>query len=193
MIKGERGFILLEFLVAVLLFVVTASMLWLGITQGLKAGKRVEASFRTYDPLRMVFLRMEHDLRNTVTLEDYPFQGGKDEIMFPTHSKELLLIRYFVKDSSLIRSEQAITTHLKDEKTRERVLIKDLKGIEFKFPYEDKNESRGFEPFWVKEPYRGIPRSVQLKLSTPQLTLEKVISIPQGKFGYLLDEKIYSK
>jgi len=189
---NQRGFILLEFLVATLLFSLAGSGLYTGFIQGIKAHQKIQGSFQTYDPFRILFLRTEEDLRNAVTLKDHPFKGKKDEIEFPAllgeedkgkREEKLALIRYFTKDNRLIRAEQELTPSLVKPKPKERVLLKNLKSLEFQFPYQDEEEKRTFESFWLGEPYYGIPRGVRVSVATEKASLIKTVSIPQGKIG----------
>jgi type II secretory pathway component PulJ len=194
------GFILIEMLVAASLFALVATGLSTGFVQGVKAHQRIEESFKAYDPLRLLFLRLDRDLRNAIILEDYPFKGKKDEIEFPAllteekdlpagkAGKRLHLIRYFVKDHALIRSEEELTLKLTKPKPQEKTLVKGLGSFELQFPYLDDEEALVFHPFWLDEPYYGIPRAVTVKLEREKETLEKLISIPQGRTGRIPHE-----
>lgn len=193
--KSQKGFILIEFLVATVLFSLAGSGLYTGFLQGIKAHQRIQESFKTYDPFRILFLRLEEDLRNTVTLRDYPFQGKAQEIQFPALLKEedkkgkketkLVLIRYFLREDSLLRAEEELPPKLVKEKTKERIILNHLKSLEFQFPYEDPEEKSTFQSFWLLEPYYGIPRGVRVKLQTRKAALTKTVSLPQGKIGHL--------
>lgn len=183
----KNGFILIEFLTAAFLFSLTASGIYASLTQAVRAERRIQDSVRSYDPFRLLFLHLDQDLRNTVELRDYPFQGKEDEIRFPIFRREgeLLLIRYFLKNHSLIRSEERIVRGLKKENPREKTLVRSLKFLRFQFPYRDQEENRFFEPFWMDEPYYGIPRAVELKAEKEGVIFNKLVSLPQGKFGFL--------
>lgn len=193
--KTRKGFILIEVLVATLLFSLAGSGLYTGFLQGIKAHQRIQESFQTYDPFRILFLRLEEDLRNTVTLKDYPFKGKSGEIQFPALLKEEklkernetkpLLIRYSLKDHHLIRTQEEIASRLAKEKPKERILLKNLRSLEFRFSYEDPQEKRTFESFWLEEPYQGIPRGVRIRVERDKASLAKLVSIPQGRVGHL--------
>lgn len=196
---AKRGYVLIELLVAVILFAVAGSMLSMSFIQGLKTNKRIHEEFKSHDPLRVTFIQLERDLRNAVSLLDYPFHGKKDEIKFPgllpEESKEgkvttsLYLIHYYLKNKKLMRSQEKLTAKLVSEERKEKILIKELSSFEFQFPYQDDDSKEVFEPFWLDEPYFGVPRSTKIKITTPELQLEKLISIPQGKAGHLVHEK----
>lgn len=182
--SAQRGFILVEFLVATVLFSIAGSGLYTGFMTGLRAHQRIRQSFAAYDPLRILFLRLEGDLRNAVVLKEYPFKGKAREIQFPAalHHK-LLLIQYSVKDHSLIRTEEELTAKLSKDKPKEKTLMEGTASLEFRFPYEDEEEKRTFESFWLEEPYYGIPRAVELGIEKDKRVFTKLISIPQGRIG----------
>ena len=182
----NRGFIIIEFLVASVLFSLAGSGLYLTFVQGVRAKTRIEESFRTYDPFRVTFLILEKDLRNSVVLKDYPFRGKEEEIQFPARFKnDLFLIRYSRKGHSLIRSEETLGPKLAKAKPEERVLIQNLRAFKFYFPHHNEEENSFFESVWLEEPYYGIPRAVKIEIGTEEIGLEKMVSIPQGKWGYL--------
>jgi len=187
----KKGFILVELLAAAVIFGLASAGIYSAFEQGLKAEKRIRQSFADYDPARIFFLRLERDLRNTAKLRDYPFRGKNAEIAFPVFSRgKFFLIRYVLKKDELIRYEEEITQKLKKGPSGERALLRNLKSFEFKFPFEDADLNRSLEPFWLDEPYMGIPRGVKVEISLNQpgllggLSFIKTVSIPQGKFGH---------
>ncbi len=195
----QKGFVLIEFLVAVILFALAGSMLSLSFIQGLKTNQRIHEGFKSYDPLRLTFISLERDLRNSVPLVDHPFVGKKDELKFPSllpeESKEgkktasLYLIHYSVKEKALLRSQVKLSSRLTDEKAKEKILIKEFNSLEFHYPYQDEESNEVSQSFWLDEPYFGIPRSIKLKIATASVELEKMVSVPQGRIGHLVHEK----
>lgn len=195
----QKGFVLIELLVAMILFALAGSMLSFSFIQGLKTNQRIHEGFKSHDPLRLTFIQLERDLRNSVSLVDHPFTGKKGELKFPSllpeESKEgkkvtqLYLVHYFLKESRLIRSQAKLSSKLTNEEVKEKILIKELKSLEFEYPYQDEESNEVSESFWLDEPYFGIPRSVKLKILSREVNLEKIVSIPQGKMGHLVHEK----
>ena len=185
----NSGFLLVELLVATLLFSLAGSGIYTGFLEGIRAEKKVKESFKTYDPLRLLFLRLDEDLRNTAELTDYPFEGKAEEIRFPAllDRQSLFLVRYFVKDRTLIRSEEELNPKLSRERRKEKVLLKDFESLRFEFPYLEE-ESLVFESFWLSRPYYGIPRSVKVILKRGGETLEKFVSLPAGRMGHLRED-----
>jgi hypothetical protein len=196
MIPKVRGFILVEFLLAALLFLIVSAGLYAGLIQGLKTKKKINESFREYDPIRIFFAKIEKDLRNSTNLKEYPFKGKANEIQFPVWSPNapqeqspILLVRYFVKENSVIRGERVLDASLSNPKERQHIALKNMKSIHFFFPYEDGDGNRKNEDFWLEDPYMGIPRVLKievLKDSVDKTALfEKNVSIPQGRMGHI--------
>ena len=191
----RKGFVLIELLIAAMLLSLVSTGLLAGFIQGLKAQKRIQEGYRDSDPLHLFFLQADKDLRNGVPLNEYPFTAKNGDISFPaleTQAKEkkLLLIRYFVEGDMLKRSEEELTAKLTKEKPKEKVLLKNLKSFNFKFPYLDPKENVSYEPFWLTEPYFGIPRAVKMEVllhgsGASPLSYTKLVSIPQGAFGHI--------
>ncbi len=180
---------------ATVLFSLAGSGLYTGFMQGIKANQRIKESFKTYDPFRILFFHLDQDLRNSVFLRDYPFQGKKEEIGFPVFfDKKVLLVHYFLKNHSLMRVEKELTPSPFSLSPRGgegggegkgKILLANLQALEFQFPYKDEEKNLTFETFWLDEPYYGIPRSVRLNIQRGELALQKLVSIPQGRTGYL--------
>ena len=187
-----KGFVLVELLVATLLFSIAGSGIYAGFLQAAKAESRIQSSFRDYDPARVLFMRLQKDLRNTLVLKDFPFQGKQNEIQFPVAFseegfKQLYLIRYFVKNRSLIRSIQKLDKDFRREKAFQKTYLKNFDFLRFQFPYLDEEERLNFKSFWTDEPYFGIPRAVELEFKTKSnQEFLKRVSIPQGKVGRLV-------
>lgn len=195
----EQGWVLLELLTATILFSLAGTGLTTGFLQGIKAHQRIGESFKTYDPLRLFFFELDRDLRNSVSLKEFPFQGKKEAIEFPTlrieetkedkRERKLLLVRYFLKEDSLLRTQTELTQKLEKEKPKEKILMKNLRSFSFEFPYEDPEENLLSEPFWPEEPYFGIPRGVKVSFTLKKgLSFEKRVSLPQGRVGRIREK-----
>lgn len=189
---NSRGFLLLEMLTAIILVSLAGAGLAAGFVQILKGHQRIETSFRNYDEFRILSLRLEKDARNAVSLAGYPFRGKEEEIFFPVLESEagipkLILVGYFVKGHSLIRSTRELTPKLEKPQAFERVVAGNISTLEFQFPYLGKENEIAYEPFWPEEPSYGIPRALRLNFAQGEARpgFSKLISIPQGKWGHL--------
>ena len=201
--KGEKmnfkGYVLIEVLVASALLALAGAGLYSGFSQGIRAERMIRNADAVYDPVRMFWMRLEKDLRNSVALRGEKYTGKKDEMNFPVLVAEiekdkkvfsLRRLRYFLKNGALVRSEQKISNRLVPDLPVERVVLKNIASFEFNYAYLDEEEKLDFEPFWKETPYFGIPKAVQIKTrltSSPQEFL-KLVSIPQGKWGHITQE-----
>jgi hypothetical protein len=192
----QKGYVLVEVLVAGVLFSMAGSALCAGLIQGVKAEQIIRKSWKTYDPLRVLWIRLEKDLRSSIVLRSYPFKGSQDELSFPVLKIEtdsfggkiyrLSEIRYFIKDGILIRSEQPLSTKLVKEEPKENIVLREAKTAKFLYSYLDAEEKIEFKNFWLEAPYYGIPRAVKIETETSDsgVLITKLIALPQGKWGH---------
>lgn len=193
---NQKGYLLMEMLVASVLISMAGSGLYVGYLQGVKADRQVSESSKAFDPLRSSWMRMEHDLRNAAVLREHPFVGKKDEMAFPVLMTEmsrdekkifkLFLIRYQLVNGSLVRSEQELSASLAQPEIKKRILLKEVKELSFSYSFLDDKEKIVYENFWLEKPYFGIPRAVKVRVQTGNLPdVSKLIAIPQGRWGHL--------
>ncbi len=199
LMRCHPGYILIELLVAVMLFSVAATGLYTSSYQGLRTDKKIRESFQRYDPLRTAFMQLDHDLRRSIALPGLPFKGSRDAIEFPAAVEEknnrqdeetrMYLIRYFKKGDALFRSQQAIGDP--DTKPEERAVLAPLTGVEFFFAYQSSEEKAEFRNFWLEEPYEGLPRYVKIHVEREvfgeKTSLDKWVSIPHGQWGHFYE------
>ena len=192
----QKGYVLIEMLVATVLLSMAGSALCAGLIQGMKADRTIRYSWKMYDPLRSVWMRMDQDLRNTIILRNYSYHGKQDEMSFPVLVAEkdlkglkhfrLLQIHYFVKNETLIRSEQELSADLVKERPKERPVLKNVKTAKFSYPYLDERDKIEFRNFWLEKPYFGIPRAVKIEVETNMngVLIAKLMALPQGRWGH---------
>lgn len=188
----KRGYVFIEVLVASALLSLAGTGLYAGLMQGLKAERVIRGISQTNLPLRIFWKRLEKDLRNSVSLRDTVYVGKKDEMSFPVAVKrldkgksylELRKIRYFVKDGVLKRRDEELSTRLAKEKPNERVVLKSARELEFQYAYLDEKEKLLFRPFWLEEPYFGIPIAVKVEVKLNGREYSKLVSVPHGRWG----------
>lgn len=186
---NQRGFMLIEMLVASMLLSIAGAGLYTGLVQAIKTDQRIRHEDKLYDPVRIFQLKIEKDLRNAVILRDDRFQGKEQKIQF-TILKQMKLyeISYEMKHKNLVRSEREITTHLVKEDPKERVTLKDANEVKFLYSYLDEEDKLAWQEFWIEEPYFGIPRAVKVEWKQAGESFSKLISIPQGKWGRIASE-----
>ena len=193
---NSKGFTLIEVLLAAMLLALAGVGLFGGLSQGIKAERSIREADGVYDPIRTCWSRMEKDLRNSVAIRGEKVSAKEDEMTFPvlvtemTEGKkyfEIRKIHYFIKNGNLMRGEQKLSNQFMAESLPERVILKNVKNLKFKFAYLDPEEKLKFEPYWLEAPYFGIPRAVEIDAqlnASPQI-FSKLISIPQGRWGHV--------
>ena len=191
-----RGYLLIELLVASTLLSLAGSGLYTGLSQGLKIERMIRKQDTLYGPLRICWLKVEKDLRNTVSLKDYPVLAKQDEMFFPAGLIEknktsvqlyLLHIHYFLKDGNLIRSEEKLPKAFVHEDPARRVLLKNVESVRFQYAYLDEKEQLVFKSFWLEELYFGIPKAIkiEIKFKEESKSFTRIIAIPQGRWGHV--------
>ena len=187
------GYALIEVLVASVLLSVAGTGLYSGLIQGIKAEQTIRQSNAVYGPLRIAWFKTFKDLRNAVTLRDYKFTGKQDEVSFPIlgDSNKLYQVRYFWKEGNLIRTEKEIPEAFVSQGETERTVLKDIERLQFQYAYLDAEEKLVFQPFYIEEPYFGIPKAVkiEIKLRKSEKTFSRLIAIPQGRWAHRKPEE----
>lgn len=196
--KNGGGFVLIELLIASLLFALAASGLYSVFLQGIKARQKIQSHLLDEGPLLIFGDRLEKDLRNAVVLMDYPFKGRTNEISFPvllpdaeaSGRNPVFLVEYKITDGRLTRTQKNLAAKTASEKPAERVYLQNLDSFGFEFPYEKKAGNYRFESFWLDDPYLGIPKAVKvhLVLASHKVPFEKWVTLPQGRMGHLLEK-----
>ncbi len=191
--SSSRGYMLLELLTAMVLFCAAGLVLYTGFVQGIRCYHRIELSQRNFNAPKMFFLRLEEDARNMVVLRDHPFEGKSDEIRFPAllpgaakngeTNFRLAEVHYYLKGQTLVREEEELSARLMKAKAKEKVVLPDGAQIKFRFPYEGEEGKREFQSFWLDDPYRGLPRAIQVEVKKEDFQWVKTVSVPPGFFG----------
>lgn len=184
----RRGYILVEVLVASTLLSLAGVGLYTGFSKAMTLTSRVRQTQALYDPLKMLYFKADKDLRNMVSLREYPIVGKQEEIVFPSArlEGELIRVRYFLKDGSLMRSEESIPKGFTAQEAKSKILFSDVKDMRIEYAYLDEEDNLVFKPIWMDEPYFGIPRAVKLTIKTKKnaLVFTRLFSIMQGRFGH---------
>ncbi|OGW69580.1 MAG: hypothetical protein A2036_04315 [Omnitrophica bacterium GWA2_50_21] len=191
----KSGFSLIELLIALFISTLMIMALSIVLISGLRAGERAKANFSKYQTLRVLILTMEKELRNTLVYPSLPFRGKEDWFEFPSYTlshgisggeKKLLKIKYFLKGDKLIRAEENMKENFRKKDSEERAVLSGIKSIHFEYPYAGHTKDSRFLPFWLDEPYQGIPKAVEIRVELVSgASLTKMISIPQGRIGAL--------
>ncbi len=189
----QKGYILLEVLVASTLLSLAGSSFYAGLSQAVKMERAVRTMDALYDPFKILWMRSTKDLRNMVPLRDHRFKGDEDEMEFPMLGEALQLfsIQYFVKDGNLIRTQEDLPKKFVKDSPVESVFLKNIEWARFEYAYLDEEERLVFKPEWPEEPYFGLPKAVKMtvKLKNGGKVFSRLISVPQGRWGHVAEEE----
>ncbi len=195
----NKGYVLIELLAASALLSVVWFGLCVGLVQGLRAERNLHQSARVYNPVRVFGMKAEKDLRNAVNLQDFPFEGRKDEMSFPVletgrnaqgeTTRRLFRVEYFLKNGNLVRREQELSANLQKLPASERVVLRNAGKIRFWYSFLNEEEKLEFHDGWSEKPYFGIPRAVEfeIKRNPDEAVFLKQIVLPQGHMGRLTE------
>lgn len=189
MMKTKSGFTVVELLTVLFISALMLITFSTVLISAVKAAARAKANFSKYQLLRIFFLTIEKDLRNTVVYDPFPFKGKEDRLEFPAYTlsrgkdggeEKILTIGYFFQNEKLIRSQEQVS----------KPVLRGVKAVHFGYPYEQEAGPMTFLPFWLDEPYQGIPKAVKVSLELMNgVCFSKVISIPIGRPGVLPDRE----
>ncbi len=183
----------MEVLVASALLSLAGGSFYSGLSQVVRMERTIRTTDALYDPFKILWMRSSKDLRNMISLRDHRFSGKQDEMEFPVlgESSRLFYVRYFVKDGNLLRAEGDLPPKFVKEPPRESSLLKNTEWVRFEYAYLDEAEKLLFKPIWMEEPYFGLPRAVKItaKSKTSGKIFSRLISIPQGRWGYVAEEE----
>lgn len=191
--KTKTGFALMEVLVASVLLSLAGSGVYRGFLQAVTIERRLHETAAVYDPLKLLWMQAEKDLRNSVALRGYRFLGKRGEMSFPVLgiSSEVCRIRYFMKEGRLYRSQEKLPEKFIKDRPLESMLLKGIEGVEFEYAYLNGEEALFFKPVWTEEPYFGIPKAVliRIRLKEGRTVHSRLVAIPQGRWGHLAEEE----
>ncbi|HTL48649.1 MAG TPA: prepilin-type N-terminal cleavage/methylation domain-containing protein [Verrucomicrobiae bacterium] len=173
--KNQKGFTLIEVLIAMVIVAVILAGLVASFQTGLAAFKRSEDYLAAGREREVFYLQLEQELRNAVPVSLYPFLGRPDRISFPARLRRytpkgpeegLYLIEYQFRNGQLMRRE----TPLKKEGLREteaaaETLFEGLREGRFSFLTLAESGPARWNGAWGGDIYPGLPRGVQVELS----------------------------
>lgn len=189
-VKAKSGFTLAEVLTGLCISALMMATLSAVLMSGLKASERTRTNFSKYQALRLFFLTFEKDLRNALAYEPFPFKGKGDEIQFPSRTLSLQKITYRLEAGRIIRFESGLKESLKEAAPAAKAFLPGLKALNFEFPYRREDGETLFLPFWMEDPYPGIPKAVKVTIELSSgVRFSRVVSVPQGRLGLLPEGK----
>lgn len=188
--KHKKGFTLVELLIALVVFSVSALMLPGAYRQTVKVFKEVKHAVTNAKEHKRLFEYMQKDLQNMVPFKDYPFEGREDSMRFVSLAdkqksdgsvRQPYLISYSIESGQIIRESLELTTSLR-KVIHTRILAKDIESFTIYYPYRDIDAPDYFETEWQDKTARKLPRvlKAKLKFTTSNQIYERWVGIEQG-------------
>jgi len=182
--KRISGFTLMEVLVATSIFAVVVVSIYSAFHTGMQAYRKVDASFGIYQTARLVFARIESDLRNSFvyTEDDSRFTGTADSFnllsVLPSYdnsgkaSLNICRVKYAMQDGGFARSLfKGLEAFKEGPKDEPQTLSSSIKAVSFEYAFSKREFSETYEwqDSWPKrdeeEQKKSLPLAVKIKLS----------------------------
>lgn len=189
MCKTNKGFTLIETILAAGMVLVIALASYSAFSQGVKLWQRLTQRTPA-SKLNIVFEKMSSDLRNSFVFSGINFVGAKDSISFAAltltaigeRQKVLSIgeIGYFfdAQTKSLNRRQRNYSQLYQDKTPSSRQMVNDVKSLRFQYYYYDpEQEIYIWKDNWqVGEEERSIPLAVRIRLEFDEKTKEEEVT-----------------
>ncbi len=200
--SGKIGFTVIEFLLAIVLFTVVSTSLYLSMRSGLVLYQRSTEGLALSHEVAHFLNTLQYDLRNAVQYSPVLFEGSEDSITFPAvlvkykkgkEITDLYTVTYSFSSGKLKRSYQSISN--KKFKKKENKLFGDvLKKVSFSFGFKDDDASEiTWENKWDVADEGTLPCAVKVNVvvtfsdaeqkRSEDKKIERKIWIPHGAWG----------
>lgn len=191
--EKQRAFTLIELLLALALFGIVSTSLYMSLRSGLLLYNRTEEGLQTQHALSRLFYDMDRQLRNALYSPQYVFDGDQKKISFLTvkevyeedsRSITLAYMSYEFASKRLMFSELM----LPEEKETKEVLLEDIiRGGTFYYAYKDEDGSIEWREKWEEE---SLPYAIKCRylvrfneVDKKDKNLEYIFVIPHGIWG----------
>ena len=198
--RTDKGFTLIETILAVAIISVIALAVYSTFNQGIRLWQRLTQRTPVSE-LNIVFEKISSDLRNSFKFSGINFVGGEDNIAFATviltanKDEENVLtvgeVGYFfdVRTGSLNRQQRNYNQVCQNKPTLLRQMLNNVKSLSFQYYcYNLAQETYIWKNNWQAgevEEERSIPLAVRMRLEFDDNTKEeriiRTIAIPVGE------------
>jgi len=201
-IKTQKGFTLIEMLLAILIFGIVSTSLYLSMRSGLELYKRSDEGLREAHEITFFLNSLERELKNSFYSSQNPFIGKGGYMKFPAVKKiyskdsqsiELVFLSYSVKSKHVLKTTEFLSR--KKEPIKDKDILRPyLKKMAFSYGlYDAEEKSVEWNDEWDSEDYEALPRAVHVAFTVGFQTkdgdeyderkLERILFIPDGVWG----------
>jgi len=189
----RSGFTFVEVMISITIFTIIIVTVYSAFNMGMKIWRRTQTD-KSLQRIRLAFLKIDKELRNTFFFSGIPFNGSSTEIEFPLSvsdgdKENIYKITYSVdvdevlEPKALTRKEELYPEDI-GEHSKEKILLSSLKSVKFEYTYEPSDPSQDFEwqDSWNEN---GLPSGIRLSLEAhgSNEIYNKLIFLQQGEFG----------
>ncbi len=218
--RGEKGFTLMELLLAMALFSVIAVAIFSAFRCGITTWRKIQQVGSSYKDARLALDMISMELKNSIEMKDFGLRGTAEELEFysvldryrPGTGAEPVIARieYFLEPEEGRRTEvlkrRESLCNVKKDATREGEWMGDIKDLTFSYAgagtgdeESDDEETDLWGDVW--DPENGIPMGVRIEFilvdpeTGDETRLVKLVFIPTGsgkkvESGKVEDQKI---
>lgn len=180
----QEGFTLIEIIVALSIFSILSVMAFTGLNSVLSVQGIMESKGQHISSLQFTFKFMQRDLNQAITRtvrDQYGqyqpmFKSDGDKVLTFTNSaarnpanairSALQRVSYQIKDNQLYRHSWRQLDGASDADSRDLLLLKEVKYIEWKFLKQNNEWSNQWPPINVELEDTGLPRAVSILIDS---------------------------
>ncbi|MFA5167819.1 MAG: type II secretion system protein GspJ [Candidatus Omnitrophota bacterium] len=192
--KREQGYLLVELLIAGVLFSFLAGSIGAVFVNTVQGIARVRETIQEKNNTLFFFSRIRKDLRRSAQLSEFPFEGKPRMCRIPVKTIDskknvrLCYIKYTYENGRVYREELPLAEDsFAAAESPKQVVLKDIESFRFLYPYLSGEEKIEFREDWRKDTYYGLPAAVEMKIvlknSVEKQPVLGIIEIPQGSIA----------
>ncbi len=169
----KRAVTLIELMISVAIFSIVIVSVYGVFYMGMKTWRRAQGE-KSLQEIRLAFLKMEKELKNTFFFSDVKFKGTSKDMSFPlVISDKVYAITYSVNEDETNGSNQIL--RIKDEEEKEISPL--MKSI--RFQYAAMSEDIEWKDYWSED---DLPYGVRISLEDEEI-YNKTIFLKQPDFN----------
>lgn len=193
----RSGFTFIELIVSTLIFTIILFALYSTFYMGIRTWKKSQER-RSIRKIRMSFLRMEKELKDTFLFSGIPFSGTDSWMRFPlsisdVDSEKIFIVSYVIevdkdtRHATLTRKQKPFSEDPSEGKEKITQLLTSMKTIRFEYAYEpmDPFENLEWQVSWDPIAQKGLPSGIRIFLEqgNDKEVYAKTIFLQNGKLG----------